>query len=46
MHIPMQDSFMAHAHTHVTAHHALDFPALLKKNGFAILIFYFEVICF
>ena len=44
-HIPMRDSFMR-AHTHATAQRALDFPALLRKNGFAILMFDFEVICF
>ena len=41
----MRDSFM-HAHVHATAQRALDFPALLRKNGFAILMFNFEVICF
>ena len=44
-HIPMRDSFMR-AHAHATAQRALDFPALLTKNGFAILMFDFEVICF
>ena len=44
-HIPMRDSFMR-AHAHATAQRALDFPALLRKNGFAILMFDFEVICF
>ena len=44
-HIPMRDSFMR-AHAHGTAQRALDFPALLRKNGFAILMFDFEVICF
>ena len=44
-HIPMRDSFMS-AHAHATAQCGLDFPALLRKNGFAILIFDFEVICF
>ena len=44
-HIPMRDSFMR-AHAHATAKRALDFPALLRKNGFAILMFDFEVICF
>ena len=44
-HIPMRDSFMC-AHAHATAQRALDFPALLRKNGFAILMFDFEVICF
>ena len=43
--IPMRDSFMR-AHAHATAQRALDFPALLRKNGFAILMFDFEVICF
>ena len=32
-HIPMRDSFMR-AHAHATAQRALDFPALLRKNGF------------
>ena len=31
------------AHAHATAQRALDFPALLRKNGFAILMFDFEV---
>ena len=44
-HIPMRDSFMR-AHAHATAQRALDFPALLRKNGFAILMFDFEVNCF
>ena len=44
-HIPMRDSFMR-THAHATAQRALDFPALLRKNGFAILMFNFEVICF
>ena len=35
MHIPMQDSFMS-VHAHATAQCALDFPASLRKNGFAI----------
>ena len=43
-HIPMRDSFMR-AHAHATAQRALDFPTL-RKNGFAILMFDFEVICF
>ena len=30
-HIPMRDSFMR---AHATAQRALDFPALLRKNGF------------
>ena len=34
------------AHTHATAQRALDFTALLRKNGFAILMFDFKVICF
>ena len=34
------------AHAHATAKHALDFPALLRKNGFAILMFDFEVYLF
>ena len=33
------------AHAHATAQRALDFPALLRKNGFAILMFDFEVNC-
>ena len=41
----MQDSFMR-AHAYATAQRALDFSALLRKNGFAILMFDFEVICF
>ena len=41
----MQDCFM-HAHAHATAQHVLDFPALLRKNGFAILIFDFVVLIF
>ena len=47
----MQDSFMS-AHTHAVAQHALDFPALLRKNGLAIsmlrkqpIAIIFEVIC-
>ena len=32
-HIPMRDSFMR-AHVHATAQRALDFPALLRRNGF------------
>ena len=32
-HIPMRGSFMR-AHAHATAQRALDFPALLRKNGF------------
>ena len=31
------------AHAHAIAQRAIDFPALLRKNGFAILIFDFEV---
>ena len=42
-HIPVRDSFMR---AHATAQRALDFPALLRKNGFAIVMFDFEVICF
>ena len=34
------------AHAHATTQRALDFLALLKKNGFAILMFDFEVIWF
>ena len=41
----MRDSFMR-AHAHATAQHVLDLHALLRKNGFAILMFDFEVICF
>ena len=52
----MRGSFMS-AHAHVIAQHALDFPALLRKNGFAIsmqcssmlkkqpIAVIFEVIC-
>ena len=39
-HISMRDTFMR-AHAHATAQRALDFPALLRKNGFAILMFDF-----
>ena len=34
-HIPIRDSFMS-AHTHEIAQRVLDFPALLRKNGFAV----------
>ena len=54
--LPMRDSSMS-AHAHATAQRALDYPALLRKNGFVIsmqcslmlkkqpIAVIFEVIC-